>query len=56
MNIYIYIYITIIHIIISTIISIISISLHHVWWHYLSNATCLVRPRLFSTALFVSYG
>ena len=22
-------------------------------WHYLSNATCLIRPRLFSTALLV---
>ena len=25
-------------------------------WHYLSNATCLIRPHLFSTALLVQYG
>ena len=25
-------------------------------WHYLSNAACLMRPHLFSTALFVLYG
>ena len=25
-------------------------------WHCLSNATCLVRPHLFSTALLVKYG
>ena len=26
------------------------------WQHYLSNATCLIRPHLFSAALLVSYG
>ena len=26
------------------------------WWHYLSNATCLMQPRLFSTAIFVESG
>ena len=25
-------------------------------WHYLSHATCLIRPRLLSTALPVQYG
>ena len=27
-----------------------------IWWHYLSNATCLMQPHLFSTALLVYYG
>ena len=25
-------------------------------WHYLSNATCRIRPHLFSTTLLVQYG